>query len=74
MLNHQLAVAFILLQITVRVPTHFQKPFSILFQYLLNTQLKDFNTIIQLHFSNILVMNHNVKTSAVLSSVMTNKI
>jgi len=29
-----------------RAPTHFQKPFSILFQYLFNTKLKIFNTII----------------------------
>jgi len=30
----------------LRVPTHFQKLFYILFQYLFNTKLKDFNTII----------------------------
>jgi len=35
-----------------RVPTHFRKPFSILFQYLFNTELKDFNTVIWLHFRN----------------------
>jgi len=33
------------------------KPFSIFF----NTKLKDFNTIIYLHFSKILFMEHNAK-------------
>ena len=36
---------------TIRVPTHFQKLFSILFQYLFNTKLKKFNTMPYLHFS-----------------------
>jgi len=31
------------------------------FQYLVNTKLKDFNTIIQLHFLKILSMEHNAK-------------
>jgi len=50
-----------------RVPTHFKKAFSILFQNLFNTKLKNFNTITHPHFSKILFMGHNVKTFAKLS-------
>jgi len=39
-----------------RVPTHFLKSFSILFQYLFNTKFKKFNTITSLHFSKFLIM------------------
>ena len=41
--------------------THFQEPFSILFQYLFNTNWKNFNTITYLHFSKILFMEDNAK-------------
>jgi len=37
-------------------PRIFKNPFSILFQELFNTKLEDFNTIILLHFSKILLM------------------
>jgi len=33
-----------------RVPTHFQKQFSILFRYLFNTNFNNSNTITSLHF------------------------
>jgi len=56
------------------VPTHIQKRFSILFQYLFSTELKDFNISTWLRFSKLLLMEHNEKTSAELSSAVTNKI
>ena len=37
-----------------RVPTHLKKSFSILFQYLFNTKLKNFDTITSLDFSKFL--------------------
>ena len=41
-----------------KVPTHYQKSFSIVFQYLFNTKLK-FNTITSLHFPNFLIIKLN---------------
>ena len=49
-----------------RLPTHFQKPFSILL-YLLNTKWKNFNTITYLHFSQILFMEYNAKNKTAIS-------
>jgi len=47
------------------VPTHFQKTFSILFQYLFNTTWKNFSTATYLHFSKIFLTEHkDSKTSA----------
>jgi len=53
---------FILISLgRLRAPTHFQKPFSILFQYLFNTTWKHFNTITYLHFTKILFIEHNAR-------------
>jgi len=48
-------------RVKIGVLTHFPKPFSVHFQHLFNTKLKDWNTITYLHFSNNLLMEHNVK-------------
>jgi len=42
-----------------RAPTHFQYAIFIHFPYLFKTKLKGFNTIISLHFSKLLFMEHN---------------
>jgi len=57
-----------------RVPTHFEIPFSILLQYLSNTNLKDFNTIIYLHFLKIVLTEHNAQNICRLSSAVKNNI
>jgi len=48
-----------ILWISNRVPTHFQKLFSKLFQYLPNTKLKKFNTMPYPHLSKFLIMKLN---------------
>ena len=45
-------------KIKFRVPMHFQKLFSILFQYLFSTKLKKFHTMSYLHFLKFLKMKH----------------
>jgi len=46
-----------------RVPTHTQNPFSILFQYLFNTEWKTFDTITYLQFSKKLFLEHKGKNT-----------
>jgi len=43
------------------LPTGFPHIFKNYFPFFFNTKLKDFNTIIELHFSRILLMEHNAK-------------
>jgi len=54
-----------------RVPTHFQKLFSKLFQYPFNTKLKNINTITFLHLSQIIFMERNAKN--IYKSVVSGK-
>jgi len=43
----------------IRVPMHLKNSFSILFQYLFNTEFKKFNNITSLHFSKFLIIKLN---------------